>query len=218
MIEIKNFSKSYSDVCVFNDFNLNLEEGKITCILGESGSGKTTLLNAVSGLIKYGGSISPVKCSYVFQQSRLVPNLTVYGNLKLVCTDEKKIANILERVHLTDKAQSYPIKLSGGQAQRVALARAFLYNSEMILMDEPFSALDLKLKIEMTELFFEIWREDKRTALFVTHDIDEAAKVAQRIVVIEKGKAVYDKTLSDGLPRSSENAEELRRELLSVLL
>ena len=218
MIEIKNFSKSYSEVCVFKDFNLNLEDGKITCILGESGSGKTTLLNAVSGLIKYEGSISPVKCSYVFQQPRLVPNLTVYGNLKLVCGNEDKIANMLGRVHLTEKAQSYPVKLSGGQAQRVALARAFLYESEAILMDEPFSALDLKLKKEMTELFFEIWREDKRTALFVTHDVDEAASVAQRIVVISGGKSVYDKTLPDGVPRSTADAENLRRDLLTVLL
>ena len=218
MIEIKDFSKSYSGVQVYENFNLSLEEGKITCILGESGCGKTTLLNAVAGLIKFEGSITKKKCSYVFQSPRLVPNLTVYDNLKLVTKEESKISDILEKVHLSGKAKSYPIKLSGGQAQRVALARAFLYESEVILMDEPFTALDLKLKRDMTELFFDIWQEDKRTVLFVTHDVDEAAAIAQRIIVISGGKAVYDRTLDDEPIRSGNNQDLLRRELLSVLL
>lgn len=218
MIEIKNFSKSYQSVKVFENFSLRLEEGKITCILGESGSGKTTLLNAVAGLTDYCGSIPKLRCSYIFQSPRLVPNLTVYGNLKLVCGDDSKIFAMLEKVHLSDRAKSYPVNLSGGQAQRVAIARAFLFESEVILMDEPFSALDLKLKKEMTELFFEIWREDKRTALFVTHDVDEAVSVAQRIIVINGGDVVYDKTPAGDLPRAMGGAEELRRNIISVLL
>lgn len=218
MIEIKNFSKSYQDVSVFKHFNLSLDEGKITCILGESGSGKTTLLNAVAGLIKYEGSISKLKCSYVFQTPRLVPNLTVYGNLKLVCNDDKKIMDMLARVRLTEKAKSYPVSLSGGQAQRVSIARAFLFESEIILMDEPFSSLDLKLKNEVTELFFDVWREDKRTALVVTHDVDEAVSVAHRIVVISGGEVIYDRNPEDKPPRAIGAADEFRRELISVLL
>lgn len=218
MIDIKNFSKSYDTVSVFKDFNLSLDEGKITCILGESGSGKTTLLNAVAGLIKYDGSISKLKCSYVFQNPRLVPNLTVYGNLKLVCDDDKKISDMLERVRLTEKAKSYPISLSGGQAQRVSIARAFLFESEIILMDEPFSSLDLRLKKEMTELFFDVWHGDRRTALFVTHDVDEAVSVAHRIVVINGGEIIYDRKSEDEPPRGFGCGEELRRELISVLL
>lgn len=218
MIDIKNFSKSYKTVSVFKDFNLSLDEGKITCILGESGSGKTTLLNAVAGLIKYNGSISKQKCSYVFQNPRLVPNLTVYGNLKLVCNDDKKISDMLERVRLTEKAKSYPISLSGGQAQRVSIARAFLFESEIILMDEPFSSLDLRLKNEMTELFFDVWRVDKRTALFVTHDVDEAVSVAHRIVVINGGGIIYDWNSEGEPPRGIGGSEDLRRELISVLL
>ncbi|MDE6441530.1 MAG: ABC transporter ATP-binding protein [Clostridia bacterium] len=218
MIEIKNFSKSYSDTVVYENFNLFLEEGEITCILGESGSGKTTLLNAVAGLIKYEGSISELNCSYIFQRPRLVPNLTVYENLKLVCDDVEKIKDMLERVSLTDKAGSYPIKLSGGQAQRVAIARAFLFPSDIILMDEPFSSLDLKLKKQITNLFFEIWREDKRTAIFVTHDVDEAVSVAKRIIVIDKGKVVFDKRTEDEPPRDFTKCENLRSELISVLL
>lgn len=218
MIEIKNLSKSYSGNTVYDNFNLSLAEGEITCILGESGSGKTTLLNAVSGLINFEGSIPKLECSYIFQRPRLVPNLTVYQNLKLVCNDDGKIIDMLERVSLWDKADSYPIELSGGQAQRVAIARAFLFQSDIILMDEPFSSLDLKLKTRITELFFEIWREDKRTTLFVTHDVDEAVSIANRILVIDKGNVIFDKRTTDEPPRDFTRSEELRNELVSVLL
>ena len=100
MIEIKNFSKSYSRNTVYENFNLTLNDGEITCILGESGSGKTTLLNAIAKLTEYGGSITNVKCSYIFQQPRLVPNLTVRGNLRLVCKDENKIFQKIGRAHV----------------------------------------------------------------------------------------------------------------------
>ncbi|MDE7264691.1 MAG: ATP-binding cassette domain-containing protein, partial [Clostridia bacterium] len=203
---------------VYNDFNLTIEMGKITCILGESGSGKTTLLNVIAGLTEYSGSVTNVKCSYIFQTPRLVPNLTVYGNLALVCKDDAKIEEMLKRVGLYDKRDSYPIKLSGGQAQRVAIARAFLFGGEAILMDEPFSSLDLKLKYEMTELFLDLWRGDGRTAVFVTHDVDEASTVAHRIIVIKGGKIVYDKSSDGALPRDLKNGEEVRRELISALL
>ena len=218
MLEIKNFSKSYSGEEVYKNFNLTLNEGEITCVLGASGSGKTTLLNAIAGLIDFEGSITPLKCSYVFQSPRLLPNLTVFENLKLVCSDDAKILEMLEKVQLSDKAESYPIKLSGGQAQRVAIARAFLFQSEIILLDEPFSSLDLKLKSEILNLFFGLLSKDKRTTVFVTHDIDEAAKVAQRAIVLDKGKVVFDREYSGELPRSEDMAEEIRRELIGALL
>ncbi len=216
MIEIANLTKKYSDTAVYENFNLSVEEGKITCILGESGSGKTTLLNAVAGLTKYNGSISQKKCSYIFQSPRLVPNLTVFGNLKLVCGDEEKINSILREVKLSDKAQSYPVNLSGGQAQRVSIARAFLFKSEVILMDEPFSSLDLKMKSEMIKLFFGLWRADKRTALFVTHDPLEALTIAHRILVIKDGVIIYDEDLEDEPPRTYTEGQ-LKR-LTEVLL
>ena len=218
MIEIKDLCKSYGDNEVYKNFNLNFEDGKITCVLGESGSGKTTLLNVIAGLTDYSGSVPKVKCSYIFQTPRLVPNLTVYGNLALVCKDNAKIEEILKRVRLYDKRDSYPVKLSGGQAQRVAIARAFLYGGEVIIMYEPFSSLDLKLKSEMTELFLELWRADGRTAVFVTHDVDDAAAVSHRVVVIDGGKIIYDKSPESEPPRDLENSEKVRRELISALL
>ena len=218
MIEIKNFSKSYGALSVYENFNIAFDEGKVTCILGESGCGKTTLLNAIASLTDFDGEIPKLKCSYIFQSPRLVPNLTVLGNLKLVCSNEHKIYDMLERVYLKDKADSYPVNLSGGQAQRVAIARAFLYDSDILLMDEPFSSLDLKVKSEIIKLFFELWKNDKRTSLFVTHDIDEAISVSHRIIVINSGKIVYDKTPEMLPPRVHDSMEELRHGLISVLL
>ena len=218
MIEIKNLTKKYGATEVYSNFNLALEKGKITCILGESGSGKTSLLNCIAGLTEYCGEIPAVKCSYVFQSPRLVPNLTVKQNLTLVCADEEKVLTMLERVRLQDKKNAYPKTLSGGQAQRVAIARAFLYESEILLLDEPFSSLDLKLKNEMHGLFLQIWRQDKRTVLFVTHDADEAVSLADRLVVLKGGKAVFDAEPQFSASDELKNKEELRKKLISVLL
>lgn len=212
MIEIKNLTKRYGDLTVYENFNLALEDGKITCILGESGCGKTTLLNCISRLTEYVGEIPKVKCSYIFQTPRLVPNLTVAGNLMLICKDEEAVNNILEKVRLTDKKNAYPVELSGGQAQRVAIARAFLFDSEFILMDEPFSSLDLKLKKEISELFIKIQRSSGRGALFVTHDADEALQVADRILVLNGGNIVLDVATVGG------DKDGLRKRLIGALI
>ncbi len=218
MIEIKNLTKNYERVNLYNGFDLEIKEGEITCILGESGSGKTTLLNCIAKLTDYSGFISPVKCSYIFQSPRLVPNLTVFGNLRLVCGDKDKIINMLERVKILDKANEYPSKLSGGQAQRVAIARAFLYDSSVILMDEPFASLDLKLKKEIYDLFIEMRSNDGRTAILVTHDVDEAAVLAQHVVVLKNGKANFSVAVESGVNRSEEEKERLRKLLILKLL
>lgn len=218
MIEISSLTKKYADLTVYDNFNLSIEEEKIITILGESGSGKTTLLNCIAGLTPFEGSITKKKCSYVFQTPRLVPNLTVKENLKLVCKDENKINDMLAKVHLEDKAESFPIKMSGGQAQRVSLARAFLFDSDVILMDEPLSSLDLRLKKEITDLFLSIWHEDKRTAIYVTHDIDEAVYISHRILILRGGKIICDMRPDEAPPRSLNECGRLRGELISRLL
>ena len=218
MIEIKNLTKRYGDLSVYDNFSLSLDEGQIIGILGESGSGKTTLLNCIAGLTSFEGNIPKLKCSYVFQTPRLIPNLTVKENLKLICKDESKINDILVKVGLEDKVESFPIKLSGGQAQRVSLARAFLFDSDIILMDEPLSSLDLRLKKEITELFLSIWRYDKRTAIYVTHDVDEAVTIAHRIIILQGGKILYDVSPKDLPPRDINKCGHIRSELISQLL
>lgn len=216
MFEIKNLSVSYGDNKVYEDFSLSLEDGKVTCILGESGCGKTTLLNAVASLIRYDGYITPTSASYVFQSPRLIPNLTVLKNLTIVGADPEKAADMLGQVGLAGKEDDYPERLSGGERQRVALCRAFLYPSDILLLDEPFSSLDLKTKLSVMQTFKELEERDGRTVLAVTHDIDEALYLADRIVVIKNGTVAADfqnargDTFGAGSP--------LREELINALL
>ncbi len=219
MIRLKDISKRYGALCVYDHFDLDIEEGKITCILGSSGSGKTTLLNILSGLTSYEGEIDPQKkCAYIFQQPRLVPNLTVRGNLKLVCREEEKIVSMLEKVELSDKADAYPVELSGGQAQRVSVARAFLYPSDLLLMDEPFSSLDTALKIRLIEVFCSLWREEKRTVVFVTHDAEEAYMLSHRALAVEGGKIVADVRDDSPVPRKYGENSLYRQKIVQAIL
>jgi len=192
-MKIINLSKNYGGLKVLNGLSLNVERGKITCVLGENGGGKTTLLNAVAGLIGYSGKIefeadSEKNPSYIFQEPRLLPNLTVEKNLYLIEKDFNKICSVLKKLGLAGKEKSYPYSLSGGEKQRVAIARALLYNSDFFLLDEPFSALDIKLKNSFINEFFNLWQEKNFTALFVTHSVDEAVALAHKVAVLSGGR------------------------------
>lgn len=192
MIKIKNLCKSYSDLVVFKNFNLDIEKGKITCIVGESGSGKTTLLNVLANLTEYTGSVDREECSYVFQKPNLFPNMTVKKNLELVCKDQEKINSVAKELFITEKLNSYPNHLSGGQAQRVALARAILFDKELLLLDEPFSNLDVGLRFALLEKIKKIHSEKASTILMVTHDVKEAVSIADRVVVLNNGEIIFD--------------------------
>lgn len=192
MIEIKNLSKSFGNLKVLEDFSLSLEKGKITCILGESGSGKTTLLNCIANLTEYVGEISKVKCSYVFQKPNLFPNLTVQDNLLLVNNSIDKVEQALDFFAIKDKKNAYPKHLSGGQLQRVSLARAFIFSNDIILLDEPFSSLDIGLKTSLIEKIKDYQKQKGSTMLIVTHNVKEAVTIADRILVLSKGKIVCD--------------------------
>jgi len=196
-LKIKNLNKSFQDINLFQDFNFEVQENTITCILGPSGCGKTTLLNIISNTLeKDSGEFSGFDdkvISYIFQEPRLLPWKTVKENISFVInnqrlTEEKNeiIKKYLRLVELDDFADYYPSKLSGGMKQRVAIARAFSYSSDLILMDEPLKALDLKLKLNLIKAFRRIWQVDKRTVLFVTHDIDEALLLGNDIYVFSK--------------------------------
>lgn len=223
MIELVNVSKKYANTPVYENFSLEIEEGKITCLLGASGCGKTTLLNMLAGLTPYEGRIGnvPERISYIFQEERLLPNLTVKQNVALVLgknADGKKISEILEKVELSGKEDAYPAELSGGQAQRVSIARAFAYPSGLILMDEPFSSLDTALKIRLIDVFCRLWREEKRTAVFVTHDAEEAYMLAHRAVLLEEGKVVADISENDPVPRAYGESSRFKQRILAELL
>ncbi len=215
MISIKNLGVKYGQKSVYEDFSLDIEEGKVLCVLGESGCGKTTLLNALSGLIKCSGDFPRLGCSYVFQTPRLLPNLTVEGNLKIVCKDHGRMEKLLKATGLEGKEGSFPCSLSGGEAQRVAIVRAFLKDCDLLLMDEPFSSLGLKLKISIMDGFTKMQRADKKTAVFVTHDIDEALYMADRIVLIKSGKTALDIPNGRG---SGYGENPLRGQLIRAIL
>ncbi len=217
-MKIKSLYKNFGELQLFKDFNFELKKGEITCILGQSGCGKTTLLNMIAGLESYQGEIERVKVSYVFQEPRLIPNLTVKENLKMVCADEQKINSILADTEILDKINDYPKTLSGGQAQRVSLCRAFLSEGELLLMDEPFSSLDLKLKIKLMRTFFDMQKKNHITTLFVTHDVEEALCLADRIVVISRGKIVYDDYLKGTIMREYGEPNPDRQKILNVIL
>lgn len=186
-------TKEYSNKRVFDDFSLEIPENKILCVLGESGAGKTTLLNILAGLTDYEGSIIPPQdnCAYVFQSARLLPHLTARENLRYTAQNEiaeKDIDNVLEKLELKEFENRKARNLSGGEKQRVAMARAFLSPANLLLMDEPFSSLDIALKLRLVSAFAKTWQENRKTTIFVTHDIEEGLMLADTIVVLKNGK------------------------------
>lgn len=196
-LEIKGLHKAYGDMLLFSDFNLALPEGQITCILGPSGCGKTTLLNIIGGLTAPDSGLlngfDNKTVSYIFQDPRLLPWKTVEENIAFVLdrnlpeAEKKKITGrFIRLVDLEGFADFYPAKLSGGMRQRVSIARAFAYPSDIILMDEPLKGLDIKLKYNLIRTFSRIWQSDKRTVIFVTHDVDEALLLGHEMVVMSQ--------------------------------
>lgn len=188
MIKLDKINKSYGGKKIFENFNLEIEEGKITAVLGESGIGKTTLLNIIAGNTQFEGAVEGVgeKVSFVFQEDRLIPFMTVNRNLEFVL-GKGDYSKQLEKVGLSENKDSYISSLSGGMARRVALLRAFLFDSKFILMDEPFSNLDLSTKYKVMDVFKNLWENDKRTAVIVTHGVEEAVFLAHRIIVLGSG-------------------------------
>lgn len=195
---------SGSAVRVLNDLNLQMDDGKITVILGKSGCGKTTFLRIVSGLEKAdGGDIKfreDVKIGMVFQEPRLMPWLTVWKNItfgmKKKEIDAKRIRQLVEMTSLAGFEGAYPSQLSGGMQQRAALARALAYDPSLILMDEPFAALDYFTRKTMQEELLRIHKVNEMGVIFVTHSIDEALMLGQKLVIFENGKNKKEYDLS----------------------
>lgn len=192
MIAIKNLTKKYGDKVVYENFNLDIKENKITVILGESGSGKTTLLRAMANLTDYTGEITgvPDKKSMVFQTDRLIPNLTVKENLTLINPD-MDVEVALKRVGLDGTKDLYPKSLSGGMARRVAIVRALNFDAPVLFMDEPFINLDISHKFNIIDKIKADQKAKPKTVIVVTHDVKEAVSLADTIIVIKDGKVVF---------------------------
>ena len=224
-LTLKKIGKKYNGVEIYKDFDLMLNEGIITCIMGPSGCGKTTLLNMIGGLNPPDSGLMEgfygKRFSYVFQETRLLPWKTVEGNLDFVLDhslpkEERKALtdNLLKMVKMEAFANYYPSQLSGGMAQRVSIARAFAVPSDIILMDEPFSGIDINLKQTMLQHFLEIGKNDRRTILYVTHDVDEALTIGNEIIVL--GKAPVKIVLQTQVDES--NRKEVKDLILKSLV
>ena len=199
-IKLVNVGKFYAvekeQIKVLDGIDLDIHENKITVILGRSGCGKTTLLRLVAGLETLDqGEIQETdvkKKAYVFQEDRLMPWLNVKKNITFGINDkdidEDKINEIIETVGLEKFYSAYPNQLSGGMKQRVSIARAFAYEPDFIMMDEPFSALDYFTREQMQKELLKIHNKRNCPILFVTHSIDEALTLGDKIVVLEKGR------------------------------
>lgn len=192
---VKNLTCSYEQKTIFDNFDVTFEQGKINVILGGSGVGKTTLLNAIAGIKSYEGQVEGCEggVSYIFQKGRLIPSISVYKNLDLilkgVVKDKAERKRMIEQtavdLEISDVLKSLPSEISGGQAQRVSMARAFLYPSDVMLLDEPFKALDTALKTRLIKQFAALQEKKNKTVVFVTHAIDECLLLADDYFVFD---------------------------------
>lgn len=205
MIEIEKLCKSYGEQIIYKDLNLSFKEQELTCIVGASGCGKTTLLRLIAGLESYDSGeirgINDKKIAYVFQEDRLMPWLSVGENIEYVLLSycdkvqiRKKVEDLLRLVQLMGY-ENMPIhQLSGGMQRRVAIARALAYDSDVLLLDEPFKGLDDKLKWHVLEEMQQFLKEKNRTAICVTHDLEVAERVACQIDI---EKLIYSEAIQD---------------------
>lgn len=201
MLRLETISKTYADgTHALDDVSLKVEPGEILALVGGSGCGKTTLLRLIAGLdtatqgrvLVDGQTIAAPHpaVGIVFQEARLLPWLRVEDNIgfgiaNLPATERRdRIAHALDRVGLAGYARRWPRELSGGQQQRVAIARAFVARPAVLLLDEPFSALDAFTRASLHEHLLRLWEETKPTIVMVTHDVDEAVTLADRVVVM----------------------------------
>jgi sulfonate transport system ATP-binding protein len=225
-VVLRDLSRSFKGKTVLDRVSLDIPAGQIVALLGESGSGKTTLLRALAGLDDdaetRGHFSAPESFSVLFQDSRLLPWKTVIENLTLGlrrADAETSAATMLEDVGLADKAHVWPSTLSGGQKQRASLARSLLRTPDLLLADEPFGALDALTRLKMQALLMRLVERKRPTIILVTHDVDEALLLADRILVLKDGSIAEDHAISLPHPRHEHQTEvaALRTKLLKSL-
>ncbi|WP_072803579.1 ABC transporter ATP-binding protein [Rhodococcoides yunnanense] len=212
-VVLKNITKSYGTRKIFDGIDLSIRKGEFVALLGASGSGKTTLLRVLLGLEKIDsgdGSVS-VPRSVVFQEPRLVPSQKVWRNVNLGVAradrSKERAVEALGEVSLDRHVDVWPATLSGGEAQRVALARALIREPRLLLLDEPFAALDALTRLRMQDLVRRLCRKHEPGVLLVTHDVDEAIRLADRVLVLKDAQLSLDVEIpGDAAPDTAELA------------
>lgn len=207
---LEKVSHDYDGVAVLHELSLSVSPGELVVLVGPSGCGKTTLLNILSGFLEPRSGVVQTTglLRTVYQQDGLFPWLTVKENIAMGLRTmkdknhkEKELRELLELIHLENFRDHYPHQLSGGMRQRVELARVIAGDSDILLMDEPFSALDYQTRLRMRQELAMVLQKRPRTVVFVTHDIEEAAQLADRVLVLSQRPARISRQLSVGLPR-----------------
>lgn len=238
MLVLDAIGKIYPNgVHALERFSAEINLGEIAAIIGGSGSGKSTLLRAIAGLDRAtSGRVAldnieitapHAKIGIIFQEPRLLPWLSVAGNIGFGLSDfstdlrRERVARALERVGLTDKAKAWPRELSGGQAQRVAIARALVPQPEVLLLDEPFSALDAFTRRDLQDHLLDLWADTRPTLVLVTHDVDEAVVLADRVFVMRpRPGRLFDEikvNLARPRDRASPLFDDFKRRVLTAL-
>jgi len=230
-IENKTFFKDGSNevFTAIKNLRFELSNNEFVCIVGPSGCGKTTLLNIIAqldeafdGSINMGNDDLSTNTSYVFQTPRLLPWRTVLENIQLAVNSPALSANIektLEQLGLRDNLNSYPHHLSLGMQRRVSLARAFCVSSKLLLMDEPFVSLDQSTARKARELLLGLWEQKPRNVLFITHDINEAIELADRIIFLSESPSTVIGNIQITIPRAertTDNIAEFRQQLRTL--
>lgn len=225
-VHVRNLTRAFSSKIILDSINLDIGEGEFVALLGKSGSGKSTFLKALAGLdyeVQGSGVLeTPENLSVVFQDARLLPWRNVIQNVTLGLAGPAALGGgrkALEEVGLTGREGDWPNQLSGGEQQRVALARSLVRQPALLLADEPFGALDALTRLKMHDLLRELCARHRPAVLLVTHDVDEAISLADRILVLDEGRFVEDLEVDLPVPRDHGDPRftSIRRQLLRTL-
>ncbi|HEX7858328.1 MAG TPA: ABC transporter ATP-binding protein [Sphingobium sp.] len=222
VVRLRDFSRRFGENLIISALDLDIARGEFVVLLGRSGSGKTTLLRTLAGLDEVKGQdvTVPASRAVVFQDARLLPWKRVWRNVALGLRGadiRERAEAALKEVDLGHRMDAWPLTLSGGEAQRVAIARALVREPSLLLLDEPFAALDALTRSRMHDLVLALWRTHRPAVLMVTHDVDEAVALADRILVLDEGRIVSENRIDT--PRGERHglSKGVREQLLSIL-
>jgi len=218
-VRVRGFTRRFGAVTVLKDLDLDIAKGEFVALLGRSGSGKTTLLRTLAGLDSAKGQdvTTPDARAVVFQEPRLLPWKKVWHNVALGLRgpdNRERAEAALEEVGLGHRLDVWPATLSGGEAQRASLARALVREPQLLLLDEPFASLDALTRIRMHALVLSLWRKHAPSVLLVTHDVDEAISLADRVLVLDEGRILADERITLARPRATDGEFQALRERL----
>ena len=222
LVSLRGFTRRFGDNIILDNLDLDIAPGEIVALLGHSGSGKTTLLRTLANLDNIDGQdvTIPGARAVVFQDARLLPWKRVWKNVVLGLKGRglrAKAEEALAEVGLSHRIDAWPLTLSGGEAQRTALARALVRQPELLLLDEPFAALDALTRLKMHALVLKLWRVHRPAILLVTHDVDEAMALADRVLVLAKGHIVAEERIEAERGQRTATVRDLRARLLGHL-